>query len=180
MNEGTLRDCRPRQHRWRHGWEPCVCRWCTLRLGARADADDLSTRTISFLLGGGTLDTNGIDVALDEQSGLGCGRLHQGRQLGNLTLNATCDTDRSDHAHHRHDHHRGGTMPSGLAAISASVRGRPLPLVPTTSATASSPPRVPAQPSPALAPITASTGFFLQSHGRHHDRMRSWQAAVAC
>jgi hypothetical protein len=44
----------------------------TLRLGAGL-TDDISTRTISFLLGGGSLDTNGIDLALANSLGSGAG-----------------------------------------------------------------------------------------------------------
>lgn len=58
----------------------------TLRLGA-GFADDLSTRAISYLLGGGTLDTNGIDLALANSLGSGDGGFTK-TGLGNLTLNA--------------------------------------------------------------------------------------------
>ena len=58
-----------------------------LRLGT-GFADDLSTRTISFLLGGGTLDTNGNDVALTNSLGSGAGAFTK-IGTGNLTLNAT-------------------------------------------------------------------------------------------
>ncbi len=59
----------------------------TLRLGAGL-TDDLSTRTISFLLGGGTLNTNGIDLALANSLGSGAGSFTK-LGAGNLTLNAT-------------------------------------------------------------------------------------------
>lgn len=59
----------------------------TLRLGA-GFADDLSTRTITFLTGGGTLDTNGIDTSLAASLGSGVGGFTK-TGLGNLTLNAT-------------------------------------------------------------------------------------------
>lgn len=58
----------------------------TLRLGA-GFGDDLSTRTISFLLGGGTLDTNGIDLILSNSLGSGAGGFTK-TGTGNLTLNA--------------------------------------------------------------------------------------------
>jgi len=58
----------------------------TLRLGS-GFVDDLSTRTISFLLGGATIDTNGIDLALANSVGSGQGGLTK-IGLGNLTLNA--------------------------------------------------------------------------------------------
>jgi autotransporter-associated beta strand protein len=59
----------------------------TLRLGAGL-TDDISTRTISFLLGGGSLDTNGIDLALANSLGSGAGAFTK-LGVGNLTLNAT-------------------------------------------------------------------------------------------
>lgn len=59
----------------------------TLRLGA-GFADDLSTRTITFLTAGGTLDTNGIDTSLAASLGSGVGGFTK-TGLGNLTLNAT-------------------------------------------------------------------------------------------
>jgi fibronectin-binding autotransporter adhesin len=59
----------------------------TLRLGA-GFTDDLSTRTISFLLGGGTLDTNGIDLTLANSLGSGAGGFTK-TGAGNLTLNGT-------------------------------------------------------------------------------------------
>lgn len=58
----------------------------TLRLGA-GFVDDLSTRTISFLNGGGTLDTNGIDLALAGSLGSGVGGFTK-IGAGNLTLNS--------------------------------------------------------------------------------------------
>jgi autotransporter-associated beta strand protein len=59
----------------------------TLRLGAGL-TDDISSRTISFQLGGGTLDTNGIDLALANTLGSGSGAFTK-VGAGNLTLNAT-------------------------------------------------------------------------------------------
>lgn len=59
----------------------------TLRLGAGL-TDDISTRAISFLLGGGTLDTNGIDLTLANSLGSGAGAFTK-IGAGNLTLNAT-------------------------------------------------------------------------------------------
>jgi fibronectin-binding autotransporter adhesin len=62
----------------------------TLKLGVGVTptfADDLSTRTISFLQGGGTLDTNGIDLALASSLGSGIGSFTK-TGAGNLTLNA--------------------------------------------------------------------------------------------
>ena len=56
-----------------------------LRLGA-GFADDLSGRALSFLAGGGTLDTNGVDVALAGSLGSGVGAFTKDG-LGNLTLN---------------------------------------------------------------------------------------------
>lgn len=58
----------------------------TLRLGS-GFADDLSNRTISFLTGGGTLDTNGIDVTLANSLGSGAGGFTK-TGAGNLTLNS--------------------------------------------------------------------------------------------
>ncbi len=58
----------------------------TLRLGA-GFIDDLSTRALSFLTGGGTLDTNGIDLALAGGLGSGSGGFTK-LGAGNLTLNA--------------------------------------------------------------------------------------------
>ncbi|MBV6500122.1 MAG: hypothetical protein CJBNEKGG_02590 [Prosthecobacter sp.] len=59
----------------------------SLRLGA-GFVDDLSTRTITFLTGGGTIDTNGIDTSLAATLGSGVGGFTKAG-LGNLTLNAT-------------------------------------------------------------------------------------------
>lgn len=59
----------------------------TLRLGTGL-TDDISTRTISFLLGGGTLDTNGIDLTLANSLGSGLGGFTK-TGAGNLTLNGT-------------------------------------------------------------------------------------------
>ena len=58
-----------------------------LRLGV-GFTDDISTRSISFLQGGGTIDTNGIDLALANSIGTGVGGLTK-TGAGNLTLNAT-------------------------------------------------------------------------------------------
>ena len=58
----------------------------TLRLGA-GFADDLTQRTVSFLQGGGTLDTNGVDITLAGALGSGAGPFTKSG-LGNLTLNA--------------------------------------------------------------------------------------------
>ena len=62
----------------------------TLRLGSAFDVgtDILSTRTISFLLGGGTLDTNGKDPVLAGSLGSGVGGFTK-TGAGNLTLNST-------------------------------------------------------------------------------------------
>jgi len=59
----------------------------TLRLGAGL-TDDISTRTISFLTGGGTLDTNGIDLTLANSLGSGVGGFTKAG-AGNLTLNGS-------------------------------------------------------------------------------------------
>ncbi len=58
----------------------------TLRLGA-GFTDDLSSRTLGFLIGGGTLDTNGINLALGNSLGSGEGGFTK-TGGGNLTLNA--------------------------------------------------------------------------------------------
>jgi autotransporter-associated beta strand protein len=58
----------------------------TLRLGA-GFTDDLSSRTLSILTGGGTLDTNGIDLALAGSLGSGAGGFTKAG-AGTLTLNA--------------------------------------------------------------------------------------------
>lgn len=59
----------------------------TLRLSTSYAGDDLSTRAITFLLGGGTLDTNGVDVLLGNSLGMGVGGFTK-MGLGTLTLNA--------------------------------------------------------------------------------------------
>jgi len=59
----------------------------TLRLGT-GFTDDISSRSISFLLGGGTLDTNGIDLTLANSLGSGVGGFTKAG-LGNLTLSGT-------------------------------------------------------------------------------------------
>lgn len=59
----------------------------TLRVGA-GFTDDLSQRAISFLNGGGTLDTNGIDLTLAGSLGAGVGGFTKAG-AGNLTLNGT-------------------------------------------------------------------------------------------
>ncbi|MEZ5387264.1 MAG: autotransporter-associated beta strand repeat-containing protein [Prosthecobacter sp.] len=58
----------------------------TLRLGA-GFTDDLSLRSITLFDGGGTIDTNGIDLALANNIGSGLGGLTK-IGAGNLTLNA--------------------------------------------------------------------------------------------
>jgi len=58
----------------------------TLRLGAGL-TDDISSRTISILQGGATIDTNGVDLALANSVGSGIGGLTK-TGAGNLTLNA--------------------------------------------------------------------------------------------
>jgi len=58
----------------------------TLRLGA-GFADDISTRTIRLLQGGGTIDTNGADLTLAGSAGSGLGALTKAG-LGTLTLGA--------------------------------------------------------------------------------------------
>jgi autotransporter-associated beta strand protein len=57
----------------------------TLRLAA-GFTDDISQRAISFLSGGGTLDTNGNDLALAGSMGSGIGNFTK-TGAGNLTLN---------------------------------------------------------------------------------------------
>ncbi len=61
----------------------------TLRLSSTVPytGDDFSTRTISFLNGGGTIDTNGVVLALAGSVGSGTGGLTK-VGLGSLTLNA--------------------------------------------------------------------------------------------
>lgn len=58
----------------------------TLRFGAGL-TDDISQRTITLLDGGGTIDTNGVSLALANSVGSGPGGLTK-VGLGNLTLNA--------------------------------------------------------------------------------------------
>lgn len=58
----------------------------TLRLGAGL-TDDISLRSISFLTGGGTIDTNGVDLTLANSLGSGGGSFAK-VGAGNLTLNA--------------------------------------------------------------------------------------------
>ena len=58
----------------------------TLRLGA-GFTDDISLRTILFLQGGATIDTNGNDLSLAHSVGSGVGGLTK-TGAGNLTLNA--------------------------------------------------------------------------------------------
>lgn len=55
---------------------------------AAYSGDDLSTRTLSFLNGGGTLDTNGFDLTLANGLGSGSGTFTKAG-AGNLTLNAS-------------------------------------------------------------------------------------------
>jgi len=59
----------------------------TLRLGMGL-TDDISTRTISYLIGGGTLDTNGINLTLANSLGSGVGGFTKAG-LGILTLEST-------------------------------------------------------------------------------------------
>lgn len=59
----------------------------TLRLSAGYGGDDISLRTITFLAGGGTIDTNGIDLGLARSVGSGVGGLTK-TGAGTLTLNA--------------------------------------------------------------------------------------------
>ncbi len=59
----------------------------TLRLGPTYGGDDLSTRTITFLSGGGTLDTNGFGLILANSLGSGVGGFTK-IGAGTLTLNA--------------------------------------------------------------------------------------------
>ncbi len=59
----------------------------TLRLSSSYAGDDITTRSITFLSGGGTIDTNGFDLALAGSVGSGVGGLTK-TGLGNLTLNA--------------------------------------------------------------------------------------------
>ncbi len=56
----------------------------TLRLGT-GFVDDISTRSISYLIGGGTLDTNGINLTLANSLGSGVGGFTKAG-LGTLTL----------------------------------------------------------------------------------------------
>jgi len=58
----------------------------TLRLGA-GFTDDISLRTITFLQGGATIDTNGNDLGLSQSVGSGVGGLTK-IGAGSLTLNA--------------------------------------------------------------------------------------------
>lgn len=62
----------------------------TLRLGAGL-TDDISTRTITLLNGGGTIDTNGIDLVLANSIGNGGGGGLTKTGLGSLTLAAGAD-----------------------------------------------------------------------------------------
>ncbi|WP_395750690.1 autotransporter-associated beta strand repeat-containing protein [Prosthecobacter sp.] len=59
----------------------------TLRLSSSYSGDDISSRGITFFTGGGTIDTNGMDLALGASVGSGAGGLTK-TGLGNLTLNA--------------------------------------------------------------------------------------------
>jgi len=59
----------------------------TLRLASGYGGDDLSSRTITFLSGGGTIDTNGNSLALAASVGSGIGGLTKAG-TGTLTLNA--------------------------------------------------------------------------------------------
>ncbi len=59
----------------------------TFRYGSSL-TDDISTRTISFLAGGGTINTNGLDRTLANSVGSGIGGLTKAGG-GNLTLNGT-------------------------------------------------------------------------------------------
>ncbi|MDI1311653.1 autotransporter-associated beta strand repeat-containing protein [Prosthecobacter sp.] len=59
----------------------------TLRLSSAYSSDDLSTRSITFFNGGGTLDTNGNDLTLAGSLGTGVGGFTK-TGLGTLTLTA--------------------------------------------------------------------------------------------
>lgn len=59
----------------------------TLRLSGSYSGDDLSSRNINFLLGGGTLDTNGVNLSLAGGLGSGVGGFTKAG-AGTLTLGA--------------------------------------------------------------------------------------------
>ena len=58
----------------------------TLRLSASYSGDDLTQRTLNLLSGGGTIDTNGINLVLANSIGSGIGGFTK-TGAGNLTLN---------------------------------------------------------------------------------------------
>ena len=57
----------------------------TLRLATAYSGDELTSRNIQFLIGGGTLDTNGVDLAIAGSLGTGVGGFTKAG-LGRLTL----------------------------------------------------------------------------------------------
>ncbi len=83
-----------------------------LRLGG-SFTDDASTRSLTFLNGGGTIDTNGASTSLGERSGLG-DLTKMG--AGTLTLTGTADT-----AHQGRVIVRGGTLELNQTAGTAAI-----------------------------------------------------------
>ncbi|MDZ4402047.1 autotransporter-associated beta strand repeat-containing protein [Prosthecobacter sp.] len=134
----------------------------TLRLGTTL-TDDISLRTITLLDGGGTIDTNTIDLALANSVGSGLGGLTK-VGLGNLTLNAAAT-------------YTGATVVSGgtltVGANNATGNGGALSIgagatlaLGTNSITASLVSTSGASPViTGTGTINASTGFFFSNTG---------------
>jgi len=133
----------------------------TLRLGTGL-IDDISQRTIILLNAGGTIDTNGVDLALGNSVGSGLGGITK-TGLGNLTLNAAATYSGPTLL-------VGGTLTIGAndatgtgdlsigagATLDLGVNGITAGLVTTSGA------------SPVIngtGTITASTGFFFNNTG---------------
>ena len=133
----------------------------TLRLGA-GFTDDLSTRSITFLEGGGTLDTNGVDLALAGSLGTGTGPFTK-TGAGTLTLGVTSVLTHTV------------TVAGGTLAVGANNATGAGPLVVTSGGTLdigirnlSHPTITTSGASPVISgtgTLTASTAFIFNSTG---------------
>ena len=130
------------------------------------------TRTITFLDGGGTIDTNGINLALANSVGSGIGGLTK-IGAGNLTLNAAATYTGATTV-------TGGTLTVGANNATGSRRQpehrRPAATLAlgTNSITAGLVHHQRRQPAiTGTGTITASTGFFFNHTGDTHGRRRA-------